>query len=240
MLVADERLVGARNRDRHDLRLEVTFGDRRRGPLLAAGCELVLLPARDAVALGDVLGGLAHRIALEGVGDEGERPVDQPPLAEPPPVARAVLEERLAAHRLVPAGDDDVSLAGQELLRAADDRLKPRRAEAVDVHRGRPGRDPGGDRAPARVVGVGADLADLAHDDLVHVLRRDVRARERLADARRPELERVDVPQLAAEPADRGADAADEDDRIAVPRHGFDATPQARPEAARRGREPRR
>ena len=52
----------------------------------------------------------------------------------------------------------------------------------------------------------------------------DARARERLADARRAELVRVDVLERAAEAADRGAHAADEHDRIAVRRPRFDAT----------------
>ena len=140
------------------------------------------------------------------------------------PVARVVVEERLAAHRLVAPRDDDGRLSREYLLCTRDDRLEAGRAEPVHVHRRHRRRQPGGEGAAARVVGVGPDLADLAHHDLVDLARVDARSRDRLADARRAELVRVDVLERAAEASDRGAHTGHEHDRIAVCHHVVDAT----------------
>ena len=91
------------------------------------------------------------------------------------------------------------------------------------------GGNAGGDGAAPRVVGVGPDLADLAHDDLVDLVRRRLPSRERLADAGRAELVRVDVLERAAEAADRGAHAGHEDDGIAVAVHVPDPSGLPRP-----------
>ena len=65
MLVAlDERArtAAAGNLDRHDLAREPAVGLGRGVALLRAQRPGVLIGARDAVALGDVLAGLAHRL----------------------------------------------------------------------------------------------------------------------------------------------------------------------------------
>ena len=54
--------------DRHDLVVEPAGLDGRDGPLLALERERVLALARDAPALGDVLGGLAHRVRVVALG----------------------------------------------------------------------------------------------------------------------------------------------------------------------------
>jgi hypothetical protein len=158
-------------------------------------------------------------------------------------VARVVVQEGLAAHRLVATGDDDVGLPRLDGLRAGHDRLQARGAQPVDVHRRHLGREPGGERASARVVRVRPHLTDLSHHDLVDVVRLDTRAGDRLLDARGAKLVRVDVLQRAAEAADRRAYARDEHHRIAVVHHVIDGSralrrPGAatrRPRAAARG-----
>ncbi len=185
VLVAGERSVGARNVDRDDLRLEMAGLDRRDRALLTAQREGVLLVARDAVALCDDLRRVPHRVAAERVGHQRERPVEELPRPEAVAVPCVVVEEGLAAHRLVASGHDDRRLIGEDLLRAGDDRLEARGAQAVDVHRRRAGRDPGRDRTAAGVVGIRADLADLAHHDLVDVAR-DRRRLERAPRGCRP------------------------------------------------------
>ena len=50
--------------DGHDLLVEPAGLDGRYGPLLALERERVLALPADAVALGDVLGGLAHRVRV--------------------------------------------------------------------------------------------------------------------------------------------------------------------------------
>ena len=81
MLVDGKRGVRARRRYRHDLRDELAGCDGGRRTFLAARREAILVLPRDAEALGDVLGGHAHRIPAERVGDERERSVDE--LARP-------------------------------------------------------------------------------------------------------------------------------------------------------------
>jgi len=67
-----------RHRHRHDLLGEQPVLDRRRGPLVRAGGELVLLLAGYREPGVVPLGGLAHRKVVEGIGEaiEGHR-VDQ-------------------------------------------------------------------------------------------------------------------------------------------------------------------
>src|SRR5206468_1298511 len=113
---------------------------------------------------------------------ERQRPVDELVRPEPPSVSRVVVEERLPAHTLVSAGDDDARLVEEQLVRTRDDRLEPGRAEAVDVHRGRTRRYPGLERAAPRVEGVGADLPDLAHHHLVDLGGLDTATLERGGD----------------------------------------------------------
>ena len=78
VLVLRERLARARQRrPRRSARRSAPPRSRSRGALLALQRECVLLRARDAVALGDLLGGDAHVVVAEGVGDQRERPVDR-------------------------------------------------------------------------------------------------------------------------------------------------------------------
>ena len=79
MLVAidDERLaLPLRDRDRDELVGEPAGLDGGDGAPLALERELVLALARNAPALGDVLGGLAHRVRVVPLG---QARVDEPP-----------------------------------------------------------------------------------------------------------------------------------------------------------------
>ena len=216
VLVLDERLTRTRGLDRDDLLLEAALLDRICGSLLAEQRERILLLAGDALLLRDVLGRDAHLIPAERIGQQGERPVDLLVRAEPPAGARAIGEERLAAHRLVAAGDDDPRLAREDRLRAAHDRLQARGAEAIDVHRRRRRRKPCAERATPGVVGIGPDLGDLAHDDLVDLSAVDPHACDQLADACGAEIGRLDVLERSAEATDGSAYPSDEGDRVVV------------------------
>ena len=216
VLVARERLARARGLDRDDLLVEATLLDGRGGALLAEQREGILLLARDVLLLGDLLGRDAHLIPAERIGQQRERAVDRLARAQPPARALAVGEERLPAHRLVAAGDDDARLAGEDRLRAAHDRLQARGAEAVDVHRRRRRRQARAERAAPGVVGIRPDLGDLAHHDLVDLAAVDADARDHLADAGGAEVRRLDVLERSAEAADGGAHSADERDGVVV------------------------
>ena len=207
MLVLGERLVPPADVHRDDLGVEHTGGERALRERLAAGGEAVLLGAIDPVALGDLLGRDAHQIAAPRIGQQRERAVDELVRPQAPAVARLPVEERLAAHALVAAGHDDAGIAELNLLGRRDDRLQARGAEAVDVHRRRRRRKAGGQRAAPRVVGVGPDLPDLAHHDLVDLAGVDPRRGEYLTNAQRSELVRLDVLEAPAEAADRGTRA---------------------------------
>ena len=118
------------DRHRHDLVLEPARLLRRLGLVLRGDRELVLLAAGDLELAGDVLGGDAHVIAVEGVPqavlDHG---VDHREVAHLHAAAqmRAVRRHR---HRFLPAGDDDLGVAGGDLLHAEGDRREARSRRA--------------------------------------------------------------------------------------------------------------
>ena len=108
------------------------------GPLVAAQREGVLVVARDPVALGDVLGRLAHRLCRVALGHPR---VDQPPSERgvvhrprPPRKPRLGLFDhpRGPAHRLRPAGEVEIALAEPDRAAGLVDRLQPGGAEPVD------------------------------------------------------------------------------------------------------------
>ena len=100
----------------------------------------------------DVLGGVAHVIAVEGVPqavlDHG---VDHLEVAHLHAAAqmRAV---RRHAHRFLAAGDDDLGIAVEDRLIAERDRAQARAAELVDAPGRALDRDAGIDRGLARRV----------------------------------------------------------------------------------------
>ncbi len=132
--------VGLGRDDRHQLLGEASGGGGVDGALVAAKRELVLSIASDRIALGDVLGRLAHRLGRVALGHRG---VDQPP-----PERRVVHRlrasrqarlglghhPRRAAHRLRAAGQVELTLAEAKRPGGAVDCLEPRGAEPVHGH----------------------------------------------------------------------------------------------------------
>ena len=119
--------------------LKMPAGLRRGGALLAAQRERVLVLARDVVALGDDLGGLAHAH------------VDARPRVEDLLADDAVGVHLALAHRdaLDAAADRRGRALLHDLVRGHRDGLEARRAEAVDGRRRRRSRA-GRRRAPRR------------------------------------------------------------------------------------------
>ena len=140
--------------------------------------------AGDLELAGDVLGRVAHVVAVEGVPqavlDHG---VDHREVAHLHAAAemRAVRRHR---HRFLPAGDDDVGVAGGDLLHAERDGAQPRAAELVQAPGGGLLRQAGADRRLAGRVLALAGGQDLAEDDLVDLVRLDLGALERRLDRR--------------------------------------------------------
>src|SRR4029450_13532797 len=109
------------------------------GPLLALERKAILVVARDAEALGDVLRRRTHGVAVEGIGEHREGPVEELARPEAPTVAGSVVEEGDPAHGLVAARDHDAGRPREDLLSARRDRLDAGAALPVHVQRSRVG-----------------------------------------------------------------------------------------------------
>jgi hypothetical protein len=107
-----------------------------RGLLLRSQGERVLLLARDAVLLGDVLRGDAHVVLVVDVPQAvDDHRVDQLPVAHALAVARVRQHVRRHAHALLAPGDHDLRVAVADGLRREHHGLEARAAHLVDGHR---------------------------------------------------------------------------------------------------------
>ena len=175
--------------------------------------QRVLVAAGDLVALRQVLGGLAHVDVVERVVQRGEHHVDHRRIAHARAPAHALREVRRAAHALGAAAHRDVGVAQHDGLRRRHDRLQPRAAQPVQRQRRRLLRHAGVHRGDAREVHVlrlGVD--HVAEHHLADLVAGDAGARQRLAHHLGAEFGRRHVLQPAAEIADRGAHAGNDDD----------------------------
>ena len=179
---------------------------------MARGGELVLLLAGQVVAAVGLLGELAHRDLVEGVGQAvvGHR-VDQLGVAVLRAGARVGQQVRRLGHRLHAAGDDDLELAGADQLVGQRDRVEAGQADLVQRERGHRHRDAAGDRGRAGRVLAGAGLDDLAHDHVVDLVAGDAGPLQGGLDGDAAEVGGGEVLQRAEQPAHRGAGAADDD-----------------------------
>src|SRR5437868_12259199 len=117
-------LVVRRLADGDELVVEAARVRGRRPTLVRPESERVLLLARDAPALGDVLAGLAHRLEAEAISDPGirEAPAERRLVHRPVAVLRLRRDERRARHRLDAARDEEISVTGDHRVARADDR----------------------------------------------------------------------------------------------------------------------
>jgi hypothetical protein len=181
--------LGLGNVDGHDLVVEsARLGGGHRAAVRLER-ERVLVLARDAVALGDVLRRLAHRIRRVALGEAGvhEAPADgrvhEPAVAAREAPLRLQHHERRARHRLHAAGQHEAGLAEPDLAGGLHDRLEAGRAQPVHRHAGHLLGEPCDERChPRHVPVVLAGLVRAAHVDLVHRLRVDVVALHRGGD----------------------------------------------------------
>src|SRR5256885_2217752 len=146
-VVADDDVaLAGLDGDWDDLVLEPAGLLRRLGLVLRVNRKLVLLRAGDLVLPRDVLGGVAHVVAVEGVPqavlDHGVDQFEATHLY----AAAQILRVRGHAPGFPAAGDDDFGIAAEQRLIAQRDCAQARAAELVDAPGRAFHRDAGGDR----------------------------------------------------------------------------------------------
>src|ERR1700758_5472647 len=143
---------------------------------------MILLLPGDLPALGNVLGGVAHVVAVESIPDAiADHLVDELGVTHLDPVAQVDAVRRLA-HALLPAGDHDLGIAIADRLITERHGTQPRATELINAIGRYLERDPSGDGGlPRRILAL-AGGEDLTHDDFRHVLRLDIGAAQGLAD----------------------------------------------------------
>ena len=229
VLVGVEARAHHRSLDRDDLVGEAAGGMRIGPAPLGGERERVLLVSRDAAALDDVLGGLAHRVRVVGIGQARVREAPAEGRVEGGLLAAREggrwlgHHERRAGHRLDAAGDEHRTVAKGHGMRGSDDRLEPGAAEPVDGLAGDLDRQPGEERGhPADVAVVLPGLVGGAEDDVVDHRVVDAGAVDERRDHVRREVIGPDVLQGAAVSSKRRSEAVDDDGgagRIARHRH---------------------
>ena len=229
VFLQDDRIGTAlRHADRHDLGRQIAVFLGGDGPRLAARGESVLVLARHLEFLGDILGGLGHRI---GAVLLLHHPVDEAPadrrvvdfgLAGEGRI-RLAHDERRARHALHAARDGEFRLAGLDGLGADADGVHARSAQPVDPSARYALRQAGQQQAhPGDVAVVLARLVGAAVDHIVDGFGLDRRvARQQFPDRHGAEIVGAHGAQAAAIAADRSADG------IADKRLGHGSTPLA-------------
>ena len=179
VLVDDDVALAGRDREGDDLVLELAGLLAASALFCEATRERVLLVAGDLPLGGDVLGGRAHVVAVEGVEQAVlQHGVDELHVAHLGAAAqvRGVLRHR---HRFLAARDDDRGVAIGDLLHAERDGAQARAAELVEAPGGGFLRDAGLHGGLAGRVLALAGGQDLAEDDLVDLAAVDLGALQR-------------------------------------------------------------
>jgi len=176
--------------------------------------ELVLVVTGDLELLGDVLGGVAHVVAVEGVPQPIlDHRVDHLEVAHLDAGAQ-MLRMRRQRHRLLAAGHDDLRVSGGDLLHAKRDGAQARAADLVKPPGRRTLRQAGMDRRLAgRVLALGRSQ-HLAEDHLVDLAGLDAGPHQQFANDGGAQLMRGGRREGPVERTDRGARGAGDDDRI--------------------------
>ena len=159
----------------------------------------------------DLVGGLAHVLAGEGrpqpVVDHRVHQLGRPHAGAPAGRGRDVGG---VGHRLHPAGDHDLELAGPDQLVGQGHRGQARQAHLVEGDGRHLHRDAGRDRRLAGGDLAGPRLEHLAHEHVVDLAGRHPGPRQRAGDGDRPQLDGRAGPQRRTEPANRRSDRTDD------------------------------
>ena len=200
--------------NRHYLVREYSCLPGRRGRRLAPGGVAVHRLPADLILRGQVLGGLRHGEPAAGIPQRlPECVLERCRGTEPETPAGAPHHVGRLAHRLGAAGQHHLRLAEHDLLGGLGHRLESGPAEPVDRHRRGLDREAGAEADMAREVdGVGRGLEDVAEDHVID------RGGLYAAPGQRPlggdgaEVGGGEILEGAAEGAEPGADAGEEDD----------------------------
>ena len=209
----DDRVAPAlRDLDRHDLVVEEAVLPGLGGALVGAGGELVLLLAGQLDALGvGLLGQAAHGLLGDLVVERVVRHrVDQRHVAVLEALARLRQQVGRVGHRLHAAGDHDLDLTGADQLVGHRDRVQAREADLVDGDRRQVQRQARGHAGGAGGVLAGPGQDDLAHDQVVDLLRRDAGLVECTLDGVAAELRGGQGLEASEQASDRGAGPGDD------------------------------
>ena len=156
---------------------------RRRGALLRPVRPGVLLLAADPELARDHRVVLHHVQRVVGVREAVEdHRVDQLAVTQPVAEARLLQQVRRVRHRLHPAGDDHLVIAGADHRVRDLDGADRRGADLVDRVRGRLLRQPGTDRRLARGRLARTRLEHLSHDHVLGLVRLEADSLERRLD----------------------------------------------------------
>ena len=212
--VAARRLVHLDALDRHDLLREETRvggGDR---PLVRAKRPGVLILTADAELPGDERRLLDHVPTVERRDEPVvEHRVDQ--VTVPHPVAEPCLRQEIRGlgHRLHPAGDHDLLVAGPDHLVGDRDGAHPGRTHLVQRLRADLARQPGRDLSLTRRDLAGSRLDDLAHDDVPDIRVGNSRALEGGPHRPGSQLDRGEAREATGKLPERGARRSENDAR---------------------------
>ena len=212
-------LAGRRHLDRHDLIGKPSGLGRRGCPPVGFDGERVLLLTADLIYAAQILRRFdhpaGHRVVLAACGHaptgEAVLEIDAGPAHTPPDL---LVEVRRAAHRLGPAGDDDLSTTSGDHAHRVDDRLQAGTAAPVELPSRHARRQSGIERNDAAEGGRFHMREALAEHDIVDDARVDAGALDERDDDLPAELLRRGGLELAAVASDGGAQRFADDDGL--------------------------
>ncbi len=210
--------------DRGDFAVEHPVLGGPGGALVGRGRHLVLGGAVDAQREVLALGGQAHGLPVEGVGQAVMGcDVERLDGTVGPALPGTGEQVRCAGHGLLAAGDDDRGVAAADHPGGVDHGGQPGQADLVDGHGGDVPADAGADGALAGGVLARPGLQDLAHDHRVHLLGLHSAGGQGRPDGVGAELHGREAGELPVEAALGRAGGGEDDNIIVVCRvaHGF-------------------
>ena len=207
--VENDLALARLHRDRHDLRLEATLGDRRRRTTLRFHRQGVLVLTGEAPLFRQVLGGDTHVTGTERVGQGRHHRVDHLGVAHTRAGAHRRCHVGAPRHHFDATADAEIAVPEHDRLRGGHDALQAGAAKTVDRHRHRLHRQAGLDRRNAgdiRESRLGRDAVADGH--VVDLLRIGAGTGDRFLHHGSRQIGRFHPAQRTAERTDGGTHRA--------------------------------